>query len=82
MVPANKNRLMDLTETAAFRIGVKQVDRLFNAARLDCAVSLIGASLLIAAVWVGNGSNTLFALCDGVVQYDRSRGRVVAQVDA
>ncbi|MGR9091392.1 MAG: diguanylate cyclase domain-containing protein [Gammaproteobacteria bacterium] len=54
---------MDLTETAAFRIGVKQVDRLFNAARLDCAVSLIGASLLIAAVWVGNGSNTLFALC-------------------
>ena len=32
---------------------------------------------------VGLGRDyTLFALCDGVVQYDRSRGRVVAQVDA
>ena len=32
---------------------------------------------------VGLGKDyTLFALRDGVVQYDRSRGRVVAQVDA
>ncbi len=32
---------------------------------------------------VGLGRDyTLFALCDGVVQYGRSRGRVVAQVEA
>jgi large subunit ribosomal protein L27 len=32
---------------------------------------------------VGCGKDyTLFALCDGVVQYGRSRGRVVAQVEA
>lgn len=32
---------------------------------------------------VGLGKDyTLFALCDGVVQYGRSRGRVVAQVEA
>ena len=31
---------------------------------------------------VGLGKDyTLFALCDGVVQYGRSRGRVVAQVE-
>jgi large subunit ribosomal protein L27 len=31
---------------------------------------------------VGLGRDfTLFALCDGVVQYGRSRGRVVARVD-
>jgi large subunit ribosomal protein L27 len=32
---------------------------------------------------VGLGRDyTLFALCDGVVRYGRSRGRVVAQVEA
>ena len=32
---------------------------------------------------VGLGRDfTLFALCDGIVQYGRSRGRVVAQVEA
>ena len=32
---------------------------------------------------VGLGKDyTLFALCDGVVQYGRSRGRVVARIEA
>ncbi len=32
---------------------------------------------------VGLGRDyTLFALCDGVVQYGRSRGRLIAQVEA
>ncbi len=54
---------MDLTETAVFRIGVKQVDRLFNAARLDCIVGVIGACVLLFGAWVIQGSITLFALC-------------------
>ncbi len=63
MVVANNNKLMDLTETAVFRIGVKQVDRLFNAARLDCIVGLLGACVLLGAVWVANGSVAMIALC-------------------
>lgn len=32
---------------------------------------------------VGVGRDyTLFALCDGVVQYGRSKGRVIAQIEA
>lgn len=54
---------MDLTETAVFRIGVKQVDRLFNAARLDCVVGLLGAAILLLGVWITKGSILMFALC-------------------
>lgn len=58
---------MDLTETAVFRIGVKQVDRLFDSARLDCTVGLTGAVLLLAAVWANEGSTAMFALCGAAV---------------
>ncbi|MFT4562046.1 MAG: diguanylate cyclase (GGDEF)-like protein [Gammaproteobacteria bacterium] len=43
---------MDFTDTALIRIGARQVDRQFALAPIECAISVIGAGLLLVAGWV------------------------------
>jgi len=54
---------MDLTETAVFRIGAKQVDRLFKAAHLDFAVGMIAAAVLAGSAWAAGVTGVSLGIC-------------------
>lgn len=54
---------MDLTETAVFRIGVKQVDRLFTHAHLDFAAATIATVLLVTSALFNKVNPTVVIAC-------------------
>ena len=54
---------MEYSQTAEIRIDAKLADRLFKRASLECIIDAIGATLLLAAVWILDLSTVAAILC-------------------